>query len=395
MDHIMPLIDTSTRTLHDEFLVEIVTEVFIGTIAGRRIAQELSYKDLKNMTTIKVMAQAANFELNRRFRVLHYRDGEINPPFLRKSWEIASQTNLIDDEIKWEFEEYHWLPSCAILFGHQQPLNIMGVGDYCYVVTITSQKKYLEIFCAVENINECERVSIDLDKIKRDPMNGMFFPYAWHWNDNLYFSDMRAFIFKYEKNIEFTRRVKNEAKLIILIVCNGEYTHPEHREFKIAQIREKQYKMPICVVAQSSVEKKERFDQDYWNSKIWTDNLVMTFRGFNMEASTFVVDTEDDETLKKQFLDWKENLNFLDSHQIIAFHFTIDNSNEPENGEQIFSDIFQNIPLSTLRLHGGPSITGVSYQAEMEFRFDAGPVYAIVGLRMFGCDGKDSCEESG
>lgn len=51
--------------------------------------------------------------------------------------------------------------------------------------------------------------------------------------------------------------------------------------------------------------RKERFDQDYWNSKIWTDNLVMTFRGFNMEASTFVVDTEDDETLKKQFLDWK------------------------------------------------------------------------------------------
>uniref|UniRef100_A0A8R1XSI7 Uncharacterized protein n=2 Tax=Onchocerca TaxID=6281 RepID=A0A8R1XSI7_ONCVO len=60
-----------------------------------------------------------------------------------------------------------------------------------------------------------------------------------------------------------------------------------------------------------------------------------------------------------------------------------------------WDDIFQNIPLSTLRLHGGPSITGVSYQAEMESRFDAGPVYAIIGLRKFGCDGRDSCEESG
>ncbi|VDP18749.1 unnamed protein product [Onchocerca flexuosa] len=322
----MSLINSSRRTLRDEFLDEIVSEVFTGTPAGRKIAQELSYKDLKNMTTIKVMAPAANFELNRRFRVLHYRNGEINPPFLRKFWKISSQTNLTNDKIKWEFEKHHWLPSCAILFGNQQPLNIMD-----------------------------ERVPIDYVKIKGDPMNGMFFPYAWHWNDNLYFSDIRALMLKYGRNIEFSKRLK------------------------ITQIRENQYSMPICVVAQSNIGnkhfRKEIFDQDHWNSIIRTDNLVMTFRGFNMDASTFVVDIEDDETLKRQFLDWKEV-------NIIAV-------------TKKKSDIFQNIPLSTLRLHGGPSTTGVSYHTETESRFDAGPVYAIVGLRMFGCDRENRCKENG
>ncbi|VDO26210.1 unnamed protein product [Onchocerca flexuosa] len=37
------------------------------------------------------MAEIANFELNRRSQVLHYRDGKINPPFLRKFWKLASQ----------------------------------------------------------------------------------------------------------------------------------------------------------------------------------------------------------------------------------------------------------------------------------------------------------------
>uniref|UniRef100_A0A0R3RMP4 Dirigent protein n=1 Tax=Elaeophora elaphi TaxID=1147741 RepID=A0A0R3RMP4_9BILA len=70
---------------------------------------------------------------------------------------------------------------------------------------------------------------------------------------------------------------------------------------------------------------------------------------------------------------------FADSHQTFAFHFMIVNGTEPENSEEIFSKTFPNVPLSTLHLVDGPSVTGVDYQIETNSH--SGPVYAIVGIR--------------
>uniref|UniRef100_A0A8R1TLM3 Uncharacterized protein n=1 Tax=Onchocerca volvulus TaxID=6282 RepID=A0A8R1TLM3_ONCVO len=49
-----------------------------------------------------------------------------------------------------------------------------------------------------------------------------------------------------------------------------------------------------------------------------------------------------------------KELNFLDSHQIIALHFTVINDTEPENSRQIFSNTFPDIELNSLPLLGGP-----------------------------------------
>uniref|UniRef100_A0A0R3QB46 Peptidase A1 domain-containing protein n=1 Tax=Brugia timori TaxID=42155 RepID=A0A0R3QB46_9BILA len=47
-------------------------------------------------------------------------------------------------------------------------------------------------------------------------------------------------------------------------------------------------------------------------------------------------------------------------------------------------EIFPHIPLSTLRLlNDSSSIVGLNYQIGTEFRFLAGPTYAIVGFRKF------------
>ncbi|VDO46965.1 unnamed protein product [Onchocerca flexuosa] len=66
------------------------------------------------------------------------------------------------------------------------------------------------------------------------------------------------------------------------------------------------------------------------------EDIVILFYYHEINASTFVVDTKDEETLRKKFLEWKEKLNFLNSHQTFAFHFTMINGTEPENSEEIF-----------------------------------------------------------
>ncbi|EJD73417.1 hypothetical protein LOAG_19160, partial [Loa loa] len=77
-----------------------------------------------------------------------------------------------------------------------------------------------------------------------------------------------------------------------------------------------------------------------------------------------------------------KELSFLNSHQVIAFHFTVVNDTEPEDSEEIFSNTFPDIPLSTLRLLDESSLILIRHQ----FRAYLGPVYAIVGFRKFGVE---------
>ncbi|EFO12539.1 hypothetical protein LOAG_15994, partial [Loa loa] len=76
-----------------------------------------------------------------------------------------------------------------------------------------------------------------------------------------------------------------------------------------------------------------------------------------------------------------KELLFLNNHHTIAFHFTVLNGIEPEDNEEIFSNVFPDIPLSTLRLRDESSMIGVNI--EMEPDFHAGSLYAIVGFRKF------------
>ncbi|EJD73431.1 hypothetical protein LOAG_19147, partial [Loa loa] len=75
-----------------------------------------------------------------------------------------------------------------------------------------------------------------------------------------------------------------------------------------------------------------------------------------------------------------KELSFLNSHQLIGFHFTVVSGTESEDSEEIFSNTFLDIPLSTLRLLDESSVIGVRHQS---YAHD-GPVHAIVGFRKFG-----------
>uniref|UniRef100_A0A8R1Y8U7 Uncharacterized protein n=2 Tax=Onchocerca TaxID=6281 RepID=A0A8R1Y8U7_ONCVO len=115
----------------------------------------------------------------------------------------------------------------------------------------------------------------------------------------------------------------------------------------------------------------------------WMHRLFVIFSGSNIEKSMFLVETTDEEELREKLLIWKSELDFLESHHIIPFHFTKE-SMEPTNSEEIFREIF-GIQPAILRLSASElAETGVIYyDSTSKARRNPGPVYAIVGYKKF------------
>ncbi|VDO81998.1 unnamed protein product [Onchocerca flexuosa] len=88
-------------------------------------------------------APAANFELNCRSQVLHYRDGEINPPFLRKSWKLVPQTNFNRNTqiCKISLITTVWF----FFFGNKRLLNVTNIPNYCDIQILSSREDHLEM----------------------------------------------------------------------------------------------------------------------------------------------------------------------------------------------------------------------------------------------------------
>ncbi|KAM3722261.1 Aspartokinase [Dirofilaria immitis] len=348
-------------------------ETFVGVPSGERIAQCLTNDDLKNTAHIKIMKDTANFELNRRFKVLNWRDGKITLPFYSKAWERIFQTNFTSKAHRSDFARHHWTPYQIILFGSENPLNITSVMQFCFVLIFTPHKDHLEIF---DTAIFAKNGLFVPKETKGSPANGVIFPWPFSSAANFGFHSLTIKDIYDNSSMYQSFKTRNQPmKLVILIDGNDQMF-----QTKIVQtIRNDLGNMPICVVAQLDVRSNVKKSAEY------DDSSALFFYGDDVNASTLAVDTRNEEAMRRKLLMWKEELPFLDTHQTIAFHFTMVNGNEPENSEQIFSDTFPNIQLSTLRLIGGPSIIEVSNQFETESRFDAGPVYAIVGFKKFGC----------
>ncbi|VDP20944.1 unnamed protein product [Onchocerca flexuosa] len=96
-----------------------------------------------------------------------------------------------------------------------------------------------------------------------------------------------------------------EIKLIIAISSDDQLTQEkaENRAFVTAQIlRMNLYSAPICIVAQSDI--RENAARFLGQSK---ESSVLMLTGHDVITSTLVIDTEDEETLKEKFLNWKFN----------------------------------------------------------------------------------------
>uniref|UniRef100_A0A0R3RMV4 tRNA_edit domain-containing protein n=1 Tax=Elaeophora elaphi TaxID=1147741 RepID=A0A0R3RMV4_9BILA len=241
------------------------------------------------------------------------------------------------------FAKGHWSPFQAILFGGEKALNLTGAMQGGH----SDGRQRYQSLCVLK-----------LEEIMT---------ILWDPSPRLRKSYMED--------------AEQRMKLAIVISSDDKVTgeRAESRALRTAQkIRNIMGSAPICVVAQSDIRPNVME-----NTANYVDSSVSWFRGSKVHASTLVVNAEDEETLEREFEKWKRELPFLDSHHTTAFHFTVLNGTEPENSEEIFSKTFPDIPLSTLRLLGGPSITGVNYQVGTESRFCSGPVYAIVGLPKF------------
>ncbi|KAK6105432.1 hypothetical protein QQG55_20230 [Brugia pahangi] len=365
-----------------QYLNKLLEKVFVYTPMGEAIAQRLANDDLENMANLPVMSEAANFVLNRRSKILHYRDSKITPPYLVEAFKRISEINCTNDAYRCGAIDYHWSPNHAILFNSEKPINITGIAAFCHILVITPQKDHLKIFRRVVIGNKASFVP---DEIKGSPMNGVIIPWLPSFLDiNLkYISAMKIRSDDSYNSYQSLKSDADEMKLIILICSDDERTGENaiSRALNaIEMIREDLGNAPICVVAQSDTREKVRESLGWYR-----DSSVLVFHGLDISASTLLVDTKDEKVLKAKFEDWKEEFFFLDNYQTIAFHFTVVNGNEPENSEEIFSEIFPHIPLSTLRLlNESSSIVGLNYQIGTESRFLAGPTYAIVAFRKFG-----------
>uniref|UniRef100_A0A0R3RIU3 VWFA domain-containing protein n=1 Tax=Elaeophora elaphi TaxID=1147741 RepID=A0A0R3RIU3_9BILA len=390
-------------------------EVFSCIPVGEMIAEKVS-----------VMSESANSVLNRRARILHYHDGKITPPYLVNAFLRISQKNFTIHQHAIDFADNHWSPHHIILFGVENPLNIMGLSKYCHVLIVNSQKDHLKMFDGLDDTD----TSLTPDEIRGSPMNGVIIP--WNQPPNIHLGSIsirnieldivRIFnehiwllpclSLTYDqsrssglfatnlqnKNSELLglnksgcdalkqHVIKHKLKLAIVISSDDMVTgeRAEGRALRTVQaLRNVSDDALICVVAQSDIRENAKCFRIKSIGQ-YLDGLVLTFQGSDMHASTFVVDTRDEKTLKTKFEDWKKKLNVSNSHQAIAFHFTVVNGTEPKNSEQIFSTTFPDIPLSTLRLLGGPSTTGVNYQVRRKSHFNSGPIYIIVEFRKFG-----------
>ncbi|VDK67386.1 unnamed protein product [Onchocerca ochengi] len=320
------------------------------------------------------MADFANSELNHRLRLLHFRHGKITVSSMQEAIKYLSRRDFVD----LRYDE--WIADTCILFGDKDPMNITGMLQYNFIVAITSRKDHLKVEWNFDKINEFASNDGEGTLI-----NGMIypcdcipcgeFPVSCLSVEDIKDSRFHPSVYK---TLIFS---KNQVKLAIVISGSGQSTKEkaENRALMTAQIlRLDLGDMPICIVAQSDTRKNEKANLI---NKLEED-VVLLFYYHEISASTFVVDTKDEEILRKKFLEWKEKLNFLNSHQTFAFHFTMINGTEPENSEEIFGDTFPNIPLNTLRLLSDQSITGVDYRDH----YKIGPVYAIVGLLKFGSE---------
>ncbi|KAM3728679.1 DNA polymerase II large subunit [Dirofilaria immitis] len=304
------------------------------------------------------MVDNASFVLNRRSKILHYRDGKINPPFLEDFLKYKSQDHNMSKI------DCQWSERIIFLFGEENPINIVNISSIVDMVTSYKNSNFAPI------------------EIKGNPMNGIIFP-------SLCISCF-LMVQQYANNILRNQRkhhgyytdINKETNLIIMIV-NHNIAGRKRIKNDMSEIvkmlrKEMNITAPICIVAQSDIRNANSKLVPEFLNYITINALELLFHGPDTRASTLVIDTKNELILERKFKTWKENLDFLDSHQIIALHFTMINGSEPKNSEKIFSD--------TLRLHGESSIVGVDYQDNnMESNFKNGPVYVIVGIRKFGC----------
>uniref|UniRef100_A0A8R1TLQ1 Uncharacterized protein n=1 Tax=Onchocerca volvulus TaxID=6282 RepID=A0A8R1TLQ1_ONCVO len=82
VNYAIPLNITSTETKYDQNSDEILQQVFVNRQMGGEIARYLSDEELKNMATVKIMSDAANFELNHRVADLLCRDNNKSSCFI-------------------------------------------------------------------------------------------------------------------------------------------------------------------------------------------------------------------------------------------------------------------------------------------------------------------------
>ncbi|KAM3720987.1 Bifunctional protein GlmU [Dirofilaria immitis] len=125
----------------------------------------------------------------------------------------------------------------------------------------------------------------------------------------------------------------------------------------------------ICMISQTSSETSE--------TNYLYRNEIMIFGGNDVEASTLVVKTNNEAELREQFQRWNiETISNWDNYQKMAFHFPMNDSDEPNNSESLFNEVFNDVKLVMCDSHVNTTASVFSSHGEAQ----SGSIYAIVGF---------------
>ncbi|MCP9259661.1 hypothetical protein DINM_002923, partial [Dirofilaria immitis] len=203
---------------------------------------------------------------------------------------------------------------------------------------------------------------------------GELFPKRWvldHW-ESLHSPNKiswPAFLFlgnisrnEYLRNLLFT---KNRTKCLQLCRNRARLTHSEVES--ITQDCINTVDSQICIASETS------FDMPGANY-VYRNEIVI-FGGENVEASTFVVKTDNEAELQEQFEQWNtETISSWYNYQKIAIHITSTHFIEPKNSENLFNEVFNDVKLTTRYLSNN-SASSVLSSCD---GFQRGSIYAII-----------------
>ncbi|OZC08090.1 hypothetical protein X798_04881 [Onchocerca flexuosa] len=144
------------------------------------------------------------------------------------------------------------------------------------------------------------------------------------------------------------------------------FTHANLESFAQIAINDKDSQ--ICIASETSAETL---------GASYAYNDIAIFGGENVEASTFVVKTDNETELLRQFKRWNiETISNWSNYQKIAIHITTVDSKEPKNGENLFNMVFDDVKLITRYLSGNAASSVLSSHGGLQ----RGSIYAIIGF---------------
>ncbi|KAM3721010.1 Maturase [Dirofilaria immitis] len=337
--------------------------------------QYLENEDLENMLNVSVFKGCATTELfNRLYKIAYIRQGELFPKrWVLDHWESLHSPN----KISWP----------AFLF-----LGNISRNEYLRNLLFTknrtkclqlcrnraTRKISISTYFQLEEFFPATSVEHKIDGfiLPRPLINRIVYIHLRLENSSLLIEEV-----KYDQIVLYMcdlwgDEVKFSKGPIKLILNFFAFTNDNPKGLTHSEVESITQDCINTVDSQICIASETSFDMPGANY-VYRNEIVI-FGGENVEASTFVVKTDNEAELREQFEQWNtETISSWYNYQKIAIHITSTHFIEPKNSENLFNEVFNDVKLTTRYLSNN-SASSVLSSCD---GFQRGSIYAIIGFR--------------